>query len=54
MSEKTVVVALGHKALGTTLPEQKTATRAAAKAIADLVEDGANVVLVRYRSLGSI
>ena len=36
MSEKTVVVALGHKALGTTLPEQKTATREAAKAIADL------------------
>ena len=32
MSEKTVVVALGHKALGTTLPEQKTATREAAKA----------------------
>ena len=45
MSEKTVVVALGHKALGTTLPEQKTATRASAKAIADLVEDGANVVI---------
>lgn len=45
MSEKTVVVALGHKALGTTLPEQKTATRATAKAIADLVEDGANVVI---------
>ena len=45
MSEKTVVVALGHKALGTTLPEQKTATRAVAKAIADLVEDGANVVI---------
>ena len=45
MSEKTVVVALGHKALGTTLPEQKIATKAAAKAIADLVEDGANVVI---------
>ena len=45
MSEKTVVVALGHKALGTTLPEQKTATRKAAKAIADLVEEGANVVI---------
>ena len=45
MSEKTVVVALGHKALGTTLPEQKTATREAAKAIADLVEEGANVVI---------
>ena len=28
MSEKTVVVALGHRALGTTLPEQKTATKA--------------------------
>ena len=45
MSEKTVVVALGHKALGTTLPEQKIATKAAAKAIADLVEDGTNVVI---------
>ena len=45
MSEKTVVVALGHKALGTTLPEQKIATQAAAKAVADLVEDGAKVVI---------
>ena len=45
MSEKTVVVALGHKALGTTLPEQKIATKAAAKAVADLIEDGANVVI---------
>ena len=40
MSEKIVVVALGHRALGTTLPEQKVATKAAAKAIADLVERG--------------
>ena len=45
MSEKIVVVALGHKALGTTLPEQKVATKAAAKAIADLVEEGAKVVI---------
>ena len=45
MSEKTVVVALGHKALGTTLPEQKQATKAAAKAIADLVEEGTHVVI---------
>ena len=45
MSEKIVVVALGHRALGTTLPEQKVATKAAAKAIADLVEEGAKVVL---------
>ena len=45
MSEKTVVVALGHRALGTTLPEQKIATKAAAKAIADLVAQGAKVVI---------
>lgn len=45
MSEKTVVVALGHRALGTTLPEQKIAARQAAKAIADLTEEGARVVI---------
>lgn len=45
MSEKIVVVALGHRALGTTLPEQKIATKEAAKAIADLVEDGTRVVI---------
>ena len=45
MSEKTVVVALGHRALGTTLPEQKTAARLAAKAIADLVEEVTRVVI---------
>lgn len=45
MSEKIVVVALGHRALGTTLPEQKIATKKAAKAIADLVEEGTQVVI---------
>ena len=45
MSEKIVVIALGHRALGTTLPEQKVATRQAAKAIADLVEEGVRVVI---------
>lgn len=45
MSEKIVVVALGHRALGTTLPEQQVATRTAAKAIADLVEEGTRVVI---------
>ena len=48
MSEKIVVVALGHRALGTTLPEQKVATKAAAKAIADLVEEGAKVVISQW------
>lgn len=43
--KKTVVVALGHRALGTTMPEQKKATKEAAKAIADLVEAGANVAI---------
>ncbi len=42
---RTVVVSLGHRALGRTLPEQKTATRAAAKSIADLVEMGCRVVV---------
>ncbi|MCC8163554.1 MAG: carbamate kinase [Lachnospiraceae bacterium] len=44
-NKKKVVVALGHKALGTTLPEQKIATKTAAKAIADLVEAGCQVVI---------
>ena len=37
MEKKKVVVALGHKALGTTLPEQQVAVKNAEKAIADLV-----------------
>lgn len=45
MNGKIAVVALGHRALGTTLPEQKIATRQAAKAIADLVEEGTQVVI---------
>lgn len=43
--KKTIVVALGHRALGNNLPEQKSATKEAAKAIADLVETGANVAI---------
>ena len=45
MSKKKIVVALGHKALGTTLPEQKTAVKAAAKAIADLAETDSQIVI---------
>ena len=44
--KKRVVVALGHRALGTTLPEQKTAVKHTAKCIADLIEEGYNVLLV--------
>ena len=45
MSEKTVVVALGHKALGTTLPEQKEATKRTAKAVADFIREDYQVVI---------
>lgn len=48
--KKTVVVALGHRALGSTLPEQQRATKEAAKAIADLAETGANVVISHSNS----
>ena len=36
MKKKKIVIALGHEALGTTLPEQKEATKRTAKAVADL------------------
>lgn len=45
MNKKITVAALGHRALGTTLPEQQIATKAAAKAIADLVEEGSELVI---------
>jgi len=43
--KKTIVVALGHEALGETLPKQKKALKSAVKAIADLVEANYNVVV---------
>ena len=45
MEKKKVVLALGHKALGTTLPEQMTAVKGAAKAVADLVEEGCQLAI---------
>ena len=42
---KKVVVALGHRALGNTLPEQKTAVKRAAASITDLVEAGYDVAI---------
>ena len=45
MSRKKVVVALGHRALGTTLPEQYEATKKTAKILANLVEAGADIVI---------
>lgn len=43
--KKRVVVALGHRALGTTLPEQKAAIGHTAKCIADLIEEGYQVAI---------
>lgn len=38
MRKKRIVIALGHEALGTTLPEQKEAAGRTAKAIADFIQ----------------
>ena len=43
--KKRVVVALGHRALGVTLPEQKDAVKRTANSIADLIEEGYQVVI---------
>lgn len=45
MRKKRIVIALGHEALGTTLPEQKAATERTAKAVADLIESDYQVVI---------
>ena len=44
--KKRIVVALGHKALGTTLPEQKSAVKRSAEVLADIVEEGYQLVTV--------
>ncbi|WP_036609499.1 carbamate kinase [Oribacterium sp. P6A1] len=46
MSKKRMVIALGHKDLGFTLPELKAATEKTAVMIADFVENGYQVALV--------
>lgn len=43
--KKRVVVALGHRALGITLPEQKEAVKRTAVSIADLIEEGYQVAI---------
>lgn len=45
MRKKRIVIALGHDALGTTLPEQKSATKRTAKAVADFIQDGYQVAI---------
>lgn len=45
MENRTIVVALGHSAFGTTFPQQQVAVKEAAKAIADLVEEKYRIVI---------
>ena len=45
MRKKRIVIALGHDALGTTLPEQKEATRRTAKAVADFIQKDYQVAI---------
>ena len=50
MAKKRLVLALGHDALGTNLPEQKTAVTKTAKAIADKIAVMYRGQVVRYGS----
>ena len=43
--KKRVVVALGHQALGTDFPGQKKAVHASVKILADMVEDGCQLII---------
>ncbi len=45
LQKKKVVVALGHRALAGTFPTQKEAIRQAVVSVADLIEEGASVVI---------
>lgn len=45
MKKKRIVIALGHDALGTTLPEQQAAAEKTAKAIADFVKEDYQIII---------
>ena len=45
MRKKKIVIALGHDALGTTLPEQKKAAGRTARAVADFIREDYQVVI---------
>ena len=46
MAKKRIVMAIGHKDMGTNLPEQKEAVKRTAKVIADVSQDGWQVAIV--------
>ena len=43
--KKKVVIALGHRALGTTFPEQQIAVKESAKVLADMIEEGCQLII---------
>ena len=43
--KKRIVIALGHEALGSTLPEQQKAAARTAKAVADFIREDYQVVI---------
>ena len=45
MKKKRIVIALGHEALGSTLPEQQKAAARTAKAVADFIREDYHVVI---------
>ncbi len=45
MKKKKIVIALGHEALGSTLPEQQAAARRTAHAVADFIREDYQVVI---------
>ena len=46
MAKKRIVMAIGHKDMGTNLPEQKEAVKRTAKVNADFIQDGWQVAIV--------
>lgn len=46
MAKKRIVMAIGHKDMGTNLPEQKEAVKRTAKVIVDFIQDGWQVAIV--------
>ena len=46
MAKKRIVMTIGHKDMGTNLPEQKEAVKRTAKVIADFIQDGWQVAIV--------
>ena len=57
MKKKKIVIALGHEALGSTLPEQQEAAQRTAKAVADFIrdkKDNITGIIVDFTACGRI